>query len=42
MEEKFRTGYGRDWLDFAVTLVGRYTTPPQDLVDDTRQPAAPG
>lgn len=33
MDETFRTGYGRDWLDFAVTLVGRYTDVPQDLVD---------
>lgn len=32
MDEQFRTGYGRDWLDFAITLVGRYDVP-VDLVD---------
>jgi predicted RNA-binding Zn ribbon-like protein len=37
MDEPFRTGYGRDWLDFAVTLVGRYTEVPQDLVDTPAQ-----
>jgi predicted RNA-binding Zn ribbon-like protein len=30
--EEFRTGYGRDWLDFAVTLVDRYAEVPRDLV----------
>jgi predicted RNA-binding Zn ribbon-like protein len=33
MDETFRTGYGRDWLDFAITLVGRYEDVPLDLVD---------
>jgi len=32
MDETFRTGYGRDWLDFAVTLVNRYAAVSQDLV----------
>ena len=32
MDEEFRTGYGRDWLDFAITLVGRYDDRPVDLV----------
>jgi predicted RNA-binding Zn ribbon-like protein len=31
--EDFRTGYGRDWLDFAITLVDRYGATPHDLVD---------
>jgi predicted RNA-binding Zn ribbon-like protein len=31
--EDFRTGYGRDWLDFAITLVDRYGASPHDLVD---------
>jgi predicted RNA-binding Zn ribbon-like protein len=31
--EEFRTGYGRDWLDFAVTLVDRYGAVPRDLVE---------
>ena len=31
--EEFRSGYGRDWLDFAITLVDRYGKSPQDLVD---------
>lgn len=31
--EEFRTGYGRDWLDFAITLVDRYGKSPRDLVD---------
>ena len=31
--EEFRTGYGRDWLDFAITLVDRYGTAPRDLVE---------
>jgi predicted RNA-binding Zn ribbon-like protein len=30
--EEFRTGYGRDWLDFAITLVDRYADSPRDLV----------
>jgi predicted RNA-binding Zn ribbon-like protein len=30
--EDFRTGYGRDWLDFAITLVDRYGDTPRDLV----------
>ncbi len=30
--EEFRTGYGRDWLDFAITLVDRYGADPRDLV----------
>jgi predicted RNA-binding Zn ribbon-like protein len=30
--EEFRTGYGRDWLDFAITLVDRYGEVPHDLV----------
>lgn len=30
--DEFRSGYGRDWLDFATTLVGRYTTQPVDLI----------
>jgi predicted RNA-binding Zn ribbon-like protein len=30
--EEFRTGYGRDWLDFAITLVDRYGESPRDLV----------
>jgi predicted RNA-binding Zn ribbon-like protein len=30
--EEFRTGYGRDWLDFAITLVDRYGDHPRDLV----------
>jgi predicted RNA-binding Zn ribbon-like protein len=30
--EEFRTGYGRDWLDFAITLVDRYGAEPRDLV----------
>jgi predicted RNA-binding Zn ribbon-like protein len=30
--EEFRTGYGRDWLDFAITLVDRYGDHPHDLV----------
>ena len=33
MDDEFRTGYGRDWLDFAITLVGRYDDRPVDLVD---------
>jgi predicted RNA-binding Zn ribbon-like protein len=32
MHEEFRTGYGRDWLDFATTHVGRYTRNPVDLI----------
>ena len=32
MDETFRTGYGRDWLDFAVTLINRYAAISQDLV----------
>ena len=32
MDETFRTGYGRDWLDFGVTLLNRYAGAPQDLV----------
>jgi predicted RNA-binding Zn ribbon-like protein len=32
MDQEFRTGYGRDWLDFAITLVGRYEDAPVDLV----------
>jgi predicted RNA-binding Zn ribbon-like protein len=32
MDEVFRTGYGRDWLDFATTYVGRYTSSPVDLI----------
>ena len=32
MDETFRTGYGRDWLDFAVTLINRYAAVSQDLV----------
>jgi predicted RNA-binding Zn ribbon-like protein len=31
--EEFRTGYGRDWLDFAITLVDRYGEVPHDLVE---------
>lgn len=31
--EDFRTGYGRDWLDFAITLVDRYGATPRDLVE---------
>jgi predicted RNA-binding Zn ribbon-like protein len=30
--EEFRTGYGRDWLDFAITMVDRYGAEPRDLV----------
>ena len=30
--EEFRSGYGRDWLDYAVTLVDRYGDEPRDLV----------
>ena len=30
--QAFRTGYGRDWLDFAITLVDRYGDEPRDLV----------
>ena len=30
--EEFRTGYGRDWLDFAITVVDRYGKTPLDLV----------
>ncbi len=30
--EEFRSGYGRDWLDFAITLVDRYGDAPRDLV----------
>lgn len=33
MDTEFRTGYGRDWLDFAVTLIGRYTDDPHDLIE---------
>jgi predicted RNA-binding Zn ribbon-like protein len=33
MSEEFRTGYGRDWLDFAMTNVGRYSDAPVDLID---------
>ncbi len=33
MDTEFRTGYGRDWLDFAVTLLGRYTDEPRDLIE---------
>jgi predicted RNA-binding Zn ribbon-like protein len=36
MTQEFRTGYGRDWLDFAITRVGRYTDAPVDLVDTPR------
>jgi predicted RNA-binding Zn ribbon-like protein len=32
MDVTFRTGYGRDWLDFATTHVGRYTDSPVDLI----------
>lgn len=32
MDQEFRAGYGRDWLDFAITLVGRYDDAPVDLV----------
>jgi predicted RNA-binding Zn ribbon-like protein len=35
--EEFRTGYGRDWLDFAVTLVDRYNEVPRDLVETPGQ-----
>jgi predicted RNA-binding Zn ribbon-like protein len=35
--EDFRTGYGRDWLDFAVTLLDRYTEVPHELVDTPAQ-----
>jgi predicted RNA-binding Zn ribbon-like protein len=31
--EEFRTGYGRDWLDFAITLVDRYGRAPRDFVE---------
>jgi predicted RNA-binding Zn ribbon-like protein len=37
MSEEFRTGYGRDWLDFAMTRVGRYSDAPIDLVDSPGQ-----
>jgi predicted RNA-binding Zn ribbon-like protein len=30
--EEFRTGYGRDWLDFTMTLLDRYADVPNDLV----------
>jgi predicted RNA-binding Zn ribbon-like protein len=33
MDTEFRAGYGRDWLDFAVTLLGRYTDERHDLID---------
>lgn len=33
MDTEFRTGYGRDWLDFAVTLLGRYTDERRDLIE---------
>jgi predicted RNA-binding Zn ribbon-like protein len=32
VDEVFRTGYGRDWLDFATTYVWRYTSNPVDLI----------
>ncbi len=35
--EEFRTGYGRDWLDFAITLVDRYGATPRDLVQTPAQ-----
>jgi predicted RNA-binding Zn ribbon-like protein len=35
MDTEFRTGYGRDWLDFAVTLIGRYTGDRHDLIETT-------
>ena len=31
--EEFRSGYGRDWLDFTATHVGRYTDVRHDLVE---------
>jgi len=34
MDQEFRTGYGRDWLDFAITNLGRYTDEPVDLIDE--------
>lgn len=34
MDQQFRTGYGRDWLDFAITYVGRYSDAPVDLVEE--------
>jgi predicted RNA-binding Zn ribbon-like protein len=37
MDEVFRTGYGRDWLDFATTYVGRYTSNPVDLIASPAQ-----
>jgi predicted RNA-binding Zn ribbon-like protein len=30
--EEFRRGYGRDWLDFAATHIGRYTDVRHDLI----------
>ena len=35
--EEFRTGYGRDWLDFAVTLVDRYAVVSHELVETPGQ-----
>jgi predicted RNA-binding Zn ribbon-like protein len=32
MDEEFRTGYGRDWLDFATTNLGRYSDSPIELI----------
>jgi predicted RNA-binding Zn ribbon-like protein len=37
MDDDFRTGYGRDWLDFSITLVNRYGDGPQDLVGTPAQ-----
>jgi predicted RNA-binding Zn ribbon-like protein len=31
--DEFRSGYGRDWLDFTATRIGRYTDDPQDLIE---------
>ena len=35
--EEFRRGYGRDWLDFAATHVGRYTDVRHDLIETPAQ-----
>jgi predicted RNA-binding Zn ribbon-like protein len=30
---EFRSGYGRDWLDFTATHIDRYTGDPEDLIE---------
>jgi predicted RNA-binding Zn ribbon-like protein len=37
MEQEFRTGLGRDWLDFAATHIGRYAGVRHDLVETPGQ-----